>query len=148
AAGKFVRVAVTGGRVEAHLIEGAGDLAVALGRGEAGVVDLQAFADDVADRHAGTERAMGILEDDLHLAPQRPHLLEGAPVDRLAEESDATLGRNEPHQREAERGLARAGFADDAERLPAADGDVDPVDRLDVADNAAEEAALDREPDL
>ena len=50
--------------------------------------------------------------------------------------------------REAERGLAGAGFADDAERLALAHRDADAVDRLDVADGLAQHAALDREPDL
>ena len=35
------------------------------------------------------------------------------------------------HQRAADRGLARSGFADDAERLAAADVEIDAVDRLD-----------------
>ena len=40
--------------------------------------------------------------------------------------------------REAERGLARAGFADDAERLALAHLDADAIDRLDVADGLAQ----------
>ena len=58
------------------------------------------------------------------------------------------FGRDQPRQRQAERRLARAGFADDAERLAGAHGDVDAVDRLHMVDDAAEEALLDREPDL
>ena len=50
--------------------------------------------------------------------------------------------------REPERGLARARFADHAERLALAHRDVDAVDGLDVADDATQEPALDREPDL
>ena len=50
--------------------------------------------------------------------------------------------------REAERGLAGAGFADHAERLALAHLDADAVDRLDVADHLAQHAALDRKPDL
>ena len=34
-------------------------------------VDAQAFLDDLADRQARRERAVGVLEDDLHLAPER-----------------------------------------------------------------------------
>src|SRR4029077_19603825 len=55
---------------------------------------------------------------------------------------------DQPQDREAERGLARAGLADDAERLALAYRDADAVDRLDVPDYAAHHAALDREPDL
>ena len=56
--------------------------------------------------------------------------------------------RNQPQDGEAERGLAGAGFADDAERLALAHLDADAVDRLDVADHLAQDAALDRKPDL
>src|SRR5690606_3487882 len=49
---------------------------------------------------------------------------------------------------EAERRLAGAGFADDAERLAGPNRDVDAVDRLDVADGPPKDPALDREPDL
>ena len=35
------------------------------------------------------------------------------------------------HQRAADRGLARSGFADDAKGLAAADVEIDAVDRLD-----------------
>ena len=44
--------------------------------------------------------------------------------------------RDQPQDREAERGLAGTGFADDAERLALAHLDVDAVDRLDMADHA------------
>ena len=57
------------------------------------------------------------------------------------------LRRDQPRQRQAERGLARSGLADHAERLPGAHVDVDAVDRLHMADRAAEETLLDREPD-
>ena len=46
------------------------------------------------------------------------------------------LRRDHPRQRQAERGLARAGFADHAERLAGAHGDVDAVDRLHMIDRA------------
>ena len=66
---------------------------------------------------------------------------------RAAEIGDRPLRADEPQQREAERRLAGAGFADDAERLALAHVERDAVDRLDIADGAAQEAALDREPD-
>ena len=58
------------------------------------------------------------------------------------------LRRDEPRQREAERGLAGAGFADDAERLAGAQRQVDAIDGLHVIDGPAQEAGLDRKPDL
>ncbi len=39
-------------------------------------MDPQALLDDVGDRHARRQRAVRILEHDLHVAADRPHLLE------------------------------------------------------------------------
>ena len=61
---------------------------------------------------------------------------------------DAALRRDHAGERQAERRLARAGFADDAERLAGAHGDVDAVHRLHVIDDRTEEPLLDREPDF
>ena len=89
------------------------------------LVDLQPFADDLADRHARAERAERILEDDLHLARA------AAACSRWLSVCDVAGRRSrcrpstaiEPQQREAERGLARARFADHAERLALAQRD-------------------------
>ncbi len=54
----------------------------------------------------------------------------------LAEKHDRPVRGDQPQQRQPERGLAGAGFADDAERLALADRDADAVDGLDVADRA------------
>src|SRR6185436_7292160 len=110
--------------------------------------DAQALGDDLADREPRAERAERVLEDDLHLAPQRPQRAAAKVLDLGAAEADLPLRVLEPQQREAERGLARAGLADHAERVSLAQRQVDAVDRLDVADRAAEHAGLDREPDL
>ena len=66
----------------------------------------------------------------------------------LAEEHDRPIRGNQPEQRQPQRGLAGAGFADDAERLALADRDADAVHRLDMADGRAQQPALDRKPDL
>ena len=70
------------------------------------------------------------------------------PCDRLAQEHDRPVRGDQPQDGEPERGLAGAGFADDAERLALAHRDAHAVDRLDVADHPAQHAALDRKPDL
>ena len=54
-------------------------------------MDLQAFGNDLADRHARAERAEGILEDNLQPIAQRPHLAVRESVDILANEADAPL---------------------------------------------------------
>ena len=67
---------------------------------------------------------------------------------RLPTKTIAPSRADQPQHREAERRLARAGFADDADASRPRARHADAVDRLDVADRAAQEAALDREPDL
>ena len=110
-------------------------------------VDVQRFADDLADGHARVKRRGRILEDDLHLAAVRQHvdrdLLLGV-VDGRAVEDDAA-GRRfvQADGRAAERRLAAAGFADQAERLALVDKVIDRFHSLDVLLLA--EARLDRE---
>ena len=111
-------------------------------------LDGQAFLDDLEDRHARRQRAERVLEDDLHVLAQRAHLAVGQPVDALADVGDRPLRGDEPQDGEAERRLARAGFADDAERLALAQLERQPVDGLHVVDRAAHGAPLDREPHL
>ncbi len=76
---------------------------------------------------------------------KRPQPARRPALDRLALEADLALAPEQAQKGEAERGLARAALADHAERLALADLQIDPVDRLDVADRAAQQAALDRE---
>ena len=112
-------------------------------------LDLQALLDDLADRQARRQRAVGILEDDLHLLAQGSHALANRrPSMRVPTIGDRPLRGDEAQKRQAERGLARAGFADHAQRLARAHAQRDAVDGLDVVDRAAQQAALDREPDL
>ena len=68
-------------------------------------------------------------------------------VDRPPAIDDRSLRPDEPQDRETERGLARAGFADDADRLPLAHGERNAVDRFDISDSAAQKAFADRKPD-
>ena len=56
-------------RRQAHFVQHGQHLGLALGRAQLGLVQGQALADDLAHRHARVERRIGILEDDLHLAP-------------------------------------------------------------------------------
>jgi hypothetical protein len=64
------------------------------------------------------------------------------------EEDDRALASGQAQQREAEGGLARAGFADDAHGLAGPDPQGDAVHRLHVAGGPAQQALADREPDL
>ena len=96
--------------------------------------------------HPRVQRPERVLEDDLHPAPQRAHVV-GIDVGQLvAVEHDPPVGRRrELDDRPAERRLAAAGLADEAERLARHDLEVDAVDRVDRADLAAQHAAVDRE---
>ena len=86
-----MRVAPAGSGIEADFFERPGNAAIALFRRELLFVDLQSFGDDLAHRHAGAERAEGILEDDLQAISQGAHFAVGKGVDVLADEADAAL---------------------------------------------------------
>src|SRR4029077_18517786 len=105
----------------------------------------QTFADDVADRHPGVERADRVLEDHLEV---RPHLLHAALrdlCDVLALELDRPFGGlDQPQDRPAQGGLAAPRLAHQPQRLALIDIQVDAVDSLDVADGSLEQAATDR----
>ncbi len=111
-------------------------------------MDQQAFLHDLDDREPRAERGEGVLEDDLHPVAQGPERFRGDAVDPLAVEHDLALAADQPQQRQAQRGLARAGLSHHPEGLALRDRDAYPVDRLHVADGAAEQPARDREMDL
>src|SRR5207249_8322920 len=94
AAGELVREAVVVLRRESDRLEELLDalLAVAL---VADAVDLHRTADDRADALPRVERRIGILEDHLHLAPQRPQRPRAEAADRRAAEADVAGGRLE-----------------------------------------------------
>jgi hypothetical protein len=116
--------------------------------GERRLVDLQPLRDDLGDGHARAERAEGILEDDLQAITQRPHLLERVAADVAPMKAMRPSDEIRRSQREAERRLARAGFAHHAQRFAGGSDRLDAVDRLDVIhDPAHQETRLDREPD-
>ena len=74
AAGEFVRVAVHAGGIDAGVGERAGDRLAALGGVEPRLLRDQSLFDDLGDRQPRRQRAERVLEDDLHVAPERPHL--------------------------------------------------------------------------
>src|SRR5207244_2883584 len=92
-------------------------------------VDLHRVADDRPDALARVERRVRVLEDHLHLAPQRPQRPRAQPADRGAAEDDvAGGGLEQPHNRPAEGRLAAARLADEPQRLAFGDGEADVVD--------------------
>ena len=94
--------------------------------------------DDPADGVTPVERAGRVLEDGGQRAADRPQLVARKLCERAAVELDrAAVGFRQAEDGVRDRGLAGAGFAHEAERLPAADGERDAVDGADDAGVAA-----------
>src|SRR5579864_905597 len=115
--------------------------------GGADAVDDERLADDVEDGHAWIERAEGVLEDELHLAAKRLERLalerrhiDGRP--RIVEGDRARIGRERAKQQLAQRRLAAAAFADEAQAFAALDREADIVDGGEASGLAAEDAAF------
>jgi hypothetical protein len=113
-------------------------------------VHQQRLAHEVEQGHARVERGEGILEDHLHLAPERPQL-------RGPEPPQLDLGAvGSPHEHLARRwldraqdaagggGLATAALPHQAQRFPLVDVEIDAVHRSHVAHRALPEALPDR----
>ena len=88
------------------------------------------------DRHPRVERAVGILEDDLHLAAHLPQVAARRATRRRRRRSITwpAVGFDQPQDRPAGGRLAAARFADEAERLAAVDVEADAVDGVHVVD--------------
>jgi len=118
-------------------------IAIAIGRD---AMDLEWRAQDIADGQPRIERRERVLEDDLHPAPQRHHLLRGVVRDVLAGEPDlAGGGLDQLQDRLAHRRLAAAALADDAENFALAKLEIDAVDGLHLRDHARQDPRADRE---
>src|SRR5579862_9174651 len=141
-----MRIAVGRGGIETNLAQRALDLAPPLGRAAAEPMHFQAFLDDLRDRKPRRKAREWILKHDLHLAPQGPQRLARQRIEPLAIEANLAGTGDEAQQSEAERGLARARFADDAQRLARAQIEPDAVDGFDMRRGAAEKPGLDRKP--
>ena len=112
------------------------------------LVDRKPLTDDLETGHPRAERAEGVLKDDLHVGAQPAQLLGRPFAQVLTAEGHLPFRADEPHDRQRRRGLARAAFADDAQGLARADRQAGVVDGLHMAHGPAQQALLDREPDL
>src|SRR6185436_13565730 len=114
------------------------------------LVDADGLADDLAHVHARVQARVRILEDDLHLAAEGAHLRRAEREDVASVVHDAAVARLDQAEDEAaERALAAAALADEAERLAPADADGDAVDRAEdvlAAEEAAAHGEVLREP--
>ena len=144
AAGELVRIVVHLRRPQAHALKQRRD---ALGDFVSPHVleILDCLADDRAGAQPRIERRIGILEDELDVAPIAPHRARRKRRNIDAAQTDGTAARiDQPHDHPRERGFAAAGFADDAERFPLAQGERDAVDRVNEGFRAAERTAAHR----
>src|SRR5580765_7532277 len=97
------------------------------------------LGDLAIDAEEGVQGGHRVLQDHRDLGPAHvahlalAHLREVLPGKVDAPADDLGPRRQEADDREARRGLAAAGFADDAERLAFLQREADPVDRLDDA---------------
>ena len=105
-------------------------------------VDLQRLAQDVGDLLARVERAIGVLEHDLHGAAQ-PARGGGVGVLGIGavELEPAGAGRLDQGDEAGERALAAAGFAHHRQRAAAVEGEADAAQRLDLAGRLEQAAA-------
>ena len=109
-------------------------------------VDLERRPDDLTDRLARVQRRVRILEDHLHLAPQRPQLALRDRRDVAAVEADrAACWIEEPQDQPCCRRLPAAGFAHDAQGLAATDVERDVLDCVHLCLPAGEDTLLHRE---
>ena len=120
-----MRIAATEGGVEA----GAAKLCIEIriqvaARDEA--VEERRLADDVLDAQARVERGVGVLEDHLHLEFGIARTIRRQGGDILALEQDGAVGRrHDAGDHPTECRLAAAGFAHQADDLPACYGEID-----------------------
>ena len=148
AAAELVRIALDEGGIETDQVEQLGHASLAgLALGE--VVDAQRLGEDLADRLPWVQARVRVLEDHLEAPTPASEVvaLERQEVD-ATEVDRAGLRLGDPDDRPADRGLARAQFADQAERLAAVDRERHAVDRADPARSSAHDAGQDREVDL
>ena len=89
----------------------------------------QPFFDDVDTDIRGLSEPYGSW-NTICMSRRNGSIAELQARDRLAEEHDRPCGGDQPQDRQAERGLAGAGFADDAERLALAHRELTPSTAL------------------
>src|SRR5919108_1944648 len=110
-------------------------------------MDLQRLVQEMQNLPARVERGARVLVDVLEILRHRAALARGQPSDLAAGEADiARRRRVDAHHRLAERRLAAAALAHEAERLPRLDAQRDAVDGAQPADAPAEGVAHGKVP--
>src|SRR5437879_3164688 len=131
AAGEFVRILEERNLGEPHLLEQFVDPVAALVFARPDAVHLQGLHEKLADRETRIERSIGILEDDLDPALVRHHLfLRNGQQVLAVEQGFAARFPAQAQQRQRDRRLARARFADYAQGFPPGEPERNVFDRL------------------
>src|SRR5260370_25702416 len=145
-AGEFVRETVHVVGLQADGLEELDHPRLHLAARPGKIVDLQRLADDRAHGQPRIERGVRVLEDDLHVTPERAQRMGVHARDVGALEPDlARAGLYQPQDAATGGRLAAAGFSDQAQRLALADLKADPVAGVPLLHFAGEDAALHRE---
>src|SRR3546814_4913013 len=115
--------------------------------GIADTVDHQRLADDIRDGHARIERAVGVMEHVLNATPEIEQFASGQSEHvhlalAVVIEDPSRIRGEGPHDDPAQRGLAAAALADEAEAFAATNREIDIVHGLDPGARAREERAL------
>ena len=139
-AAHLVRIALGDAAGQAADVEKLEDLAIQIPLLDVLRMEVERLAYGLAYGHAGVQRRVGILEDrpDLSAVTLGRAGIEGREV--LPVEEDRPLGGLQQLEDAPGDGrLPASGLADEAERLPAANGEAHLVDGLHVADGALED---------
>ena len=107
-------------------------------------VDDQSFLDRLADRQARVERRERILEDELHVAPERAHFALGDLSQIAPFEFDlAGVRLDEAYDEATRRRLAATALADQPQRLALVEREGDVLHRMHPRPGAPDEVRFD-----
>ena len=130
AARKLVRVFVQVGAAQAHLRQHLRGLLALLGAAGS-TLGLQGLGDDALHGVVWVQRAIGVLEHHLKVAPRVAQLGGGQAVQVAAQQVHrAAGGRVERHHQPGQRGFARARFTHDAQAAARRHGEIHALQRL------------------
>jgi hypothetical protein len=141
AAGQFARQALAKLAARPYLAAAVRERGPALAAVGADAVETKRLLENGADALARIEAGIGVLEHQLNVAPQRPEAAHAGMGDVRPVEAQRAFGRlKQADDAARQRGLAAAGFADEAKGLAGHHIEADVIDGVHAA-CAAERAA-------
>ena len=140
-----MRVTVQAGRFQPHLPDDFPDTLFPFCTVSDSLND-ETFLDDRTDRHAGIHRAERVLENDLHITPQLLELIVICLKNISSLKKDSPSGwLNETQDGTSCSGFSAAAFTDETKSFAFLKLERDTVHGLNVANDAFEQPAVDRE---